>query len=287
MYSGRFAPSPTGPLHFGSLLAAVASWLDARANEGQWSVRIDNIDPPREVAGSDKLILKSLEAHGLYWDQDVVYQGTRIELYLEHLEMLKELGLAYPCDCSRSDVADMGGYYNGRCRHRTEAPKSDFAWRFKMPDALRWSDIFAGSQNFNTPEELADPVIWRRDGLVAYHLAAAVDDTTTNITHIIRGADLLDSTTAQLALIDALAKPRPTYGHIPVLNGENSQKLSKQNHAPALDDSEATQNLSLVLRLLGQPLPSDMLNAPVTQQLEWAKANWDRESIPAIGAIQL
>lgn len=286
MYSGRFAPSPTGPLHLGSLLAAVASWLDARANQGQWSVRIDNIDPLREVADSDTLILHSLKAHGLDWDKDVVYQGSRTELYLDCLEQLKNLGLAYPCDCSRSDVAAMGGYYNGRCRHRTDNPRDDFAWRFKMPPVVEWNDIFLGPQRFSTAAELADPVIWRRDGLVAYHLAAAVDDTITNMTHVIRGADLLESTTAQIALIDALEKPRPCYGHIPVLIGENDQKLSKQNHAPALDDSKASTNLAQAIRLLGQPLPTDLFNAPVDQQLNWTKMNWDRNAIPAIKAIR-
>lgn len=287
IYSGRFAPSPTGPLHLGSLLAAVASWLDARANGGTWMVRIEDIDPPREVSGSDQLILQSLQAHGLFWDKTIEYQSSRISLYRESLEQLKQRGLTYPCTCSRSDIAEMGGIYDGRCRQRTGTPQEDFAWRFKMPGIVEWQDIFAGVQKKDSPEELADPIIWRRDGLVAYHLAAAVDDTSMQITHVIRGADLLASTTAQLALIDALGKPRPVYGHIPVLNGANGQKLSKQNQAAPLKNAVANTNLSQVLAMLGQKLPTELWNAPVRQQLDWAEDNWDRKAIPAEQAISL
>jgi glutamyl-Q tRNA(Asp) synthetase len=287
MYSGRFAPSPSGPLHLGSLLAAVASWLDARANQGTWMVRIEDIDPPREVEGSDRLILQSLQAHGLSWDHAVEYQSSRLELYREHLQQLRQLGLAYPCSCSRSDIAEMGGFYDGRCRQKTTIPERGFAWRFKMPGTVEWQDAFAGPQKADSPKETADPVIWRRDGLVAYHLAAAVDDTTMQISHVVRGADLLSSTTAQLALIDALDKPRSEYGHIPVLNGANDQKLSKQNHAEPLDDSAPERNLSQVLALLGQRLPAELVAAPVHQQLDWAIDGWNRNSVPAVQAIRL
>jgi len=287
MYRGRFAPSPSGPLHLGSLLAAVASWLDARANQGTWIVRIEDIDPPREVEGADRLILESLQAHGLFWDHAVEYQSSRLEIYREHLQRLIQLGLAYPCNCSRSDIAEMGGVYDGRCSRKTTALKSGFAWRFKMPSTVEWQDAFAGPQKADSPKETADPVIWRRDGLVAYHLAAAVDDTTMKISHVIRGSDLLSSTRVQLALIDALDKPRPEYGHIPVLNGANDQKLSKQNQAEPLNNSVAEKNLSQVLALMGQRLPAELVNGPVDQQLDWAKTGWIRNSVPAVQAIRL
>lgn len=286
-YSGRFAPSPTGPLHLGSLLAAVASWLDARAHQGKWHLRIEDIDPPRQVSGSDALIIQSLEAHGLQWDDDVIYQSSRIGTYRDQLEFLAEQDLAYCCDCSRSDIAEMGGAYDGRCRDRKNPPAGEYAWRFRMPDLIEWSDIFAGAQHFSSHADLSDPVIWRKDGLVAYHLAAALDDTAVDNMTVVRGSDLLDSTTAQLALIDAMKKQRPTYGHIPVLVGANNQKLSKQNHAQPLDDSKAPQSLSLAIRLLGQRIPEDLIDAPVDLQLDWATSHWDRNKVPATQVIRL
>jgi len=286
MYSGRFAPSPTGPLHLGSLFAAVASWLDARFHQGRWILRIEDIDPPREVEGSADLILQSLEAHGLEWDGEVQYQSARIDLYMQHLELLKTAGYAYPCSCSRAAIARMGGVYDGRCRSSPGAPDQGFAWRFKMNDKVEWQDIFNGRQQADAAA-LADPVIWRRDGLVAYQLAVVVDDALMKITHVVRGADLLDSTAAQLEILDALTMPRPSYGHIPLVLGKDCQKLSKQNQSRALQNGAASQSISQVLGMLGQKLPTDLRKAPVSEQLNWARNNWDRSAVPHLEAIGL
>ncbi len=280
MYRGRFAPSPTGPLHLGSLLAATGSWLDARAQRGEWLLRIEDIDPPRETAGAIDQILHSLEAHGLTWDGATQYQSQRLPLYRESLEQLAILGFAYACQCSRSDIAAMGGVYDGRCRRQMHAAVKDVAWRFALPHSLDWTDELRGPQAMPGRDQLGDPVIWRRDGLVSYQLAVALDDARDGMSHVIRGVDLLHSTPVQIALQQVLRLPSPRYGHLPLLLGPRGEKLSKQNLAQPLDNSRPGAALSLILRLLGHSLPTELQDAAPTEQLDWAIAHWDRRRIP-------
>jgi len=226
MYRGRFAPSPTGPLHFGSLAAAVASYLDARTHGGAWLVRIEDVDTPRTVPGADRLILETLEAFALHWDEPVLYQSTCTDAYRAALERLKEMGAAYPCSCSRKESAAC------TCRNGMNDPSKPISWRVHYDP---------------------DFVVLRSDGLFSYQLAVVVDDAAQNITHVVRGADLLDSTPWQNHLQTLLGYPVPIYRHIPVVTNEAGEKLSKQTRAEPLDPTRAAELLLAALRFLGEP----------------------------------
>lgn len=255
-YIGRFAPSPTGPLHLGSLLAAVISYLDARRNRGRWLVRIEDLDPPREWPGAAAAILRSLEAHGLTWDGEVRYQSDRAEAFEAALARLAEQGRVFWCQCSRKQL---GGrpVYPGACRPH-DRPRSNCAIRFRVPDREdRFDDLFQGRQTAHLGRDYGDVVVKRRDGPFAYQLAVTVDDLDQGITDVIRGVDLLSSTYWQRALFDAFGATPPRYGHFPVLIGPDGQKLSKQNRAPAIDDRAAGRNLRQVCRYLGLDIPED------------------------------
>lgn len=246
-YTGRFAPSPTGPLHRGSLLTALASFLDARANGGRWLLRIEDIDPPREMAGAAAAIIRSLRCHGLHWDGEIVWQSQRLDAYREALAKLAEAGMLFPCVCTRAELGP-GGNCGGRCR---PGPHDTVAQRLRIRDGLPgFRDRFCGVQSAQAGAR--DLVLWRKDGLPAYQLAVSVDDGWQGITEVVRGADLLETTAAQRFLLGALGHVPPTYGHLPLLRGEDGRKLSKQNGAPALDDACALQNLQEALSLLGQ-----------------------------------
>lgn len=271
-YRGRFAPSPTGPLHLGSLVAAVASYLDARHHGGQWLVRIEDLDPPREVAGASEGILESLKAHGLHWDGQVSYQSQRSDAYDAALARLDRSGLLFDCVCTRATLGP-GGSCGQRCHPE---PGSAVARRIALTCDEQFIDLVLGIQ---VPEDLPDDVVLRRkDNLYAYALAVVVDDGLQGITHVIRGADLLGQTPLQMSLHRCLGHTPPAFGHVPVLTNAEGQKLSKQTGAQALDNACAVDNLVRVLRMLGQTLPTVTDNAQAL--LEAATPLWDRRRIP-------
>lgn len=268
-YTGRFAPSPTGPLHAGSLLAAVASYLDARANGGRWLLRIEDIDPPREVAGASDAILASLARHGLTWDGDVLWQSQRMDAYRAALRSLEGKGLVFACCCSRSELGP-GGNCGGRCRPK---PGQATASRLRIDNDLPAStDRFLGPQPAQPGPQ--DMVLWRKDDLPAYQLAVSVDDGWQGISDVVRGADLLHATPVQRMLIDALEYAPPRYAHLPLLCNEDGRKLSKQTGAPALNEEFPLANLDRALSLLGQPVTAAPDDTPATL-LSRAAAVWN------------
>ncbi len=268
MYIGRFAPSPTGPLHIGSLLAAVISYLDAKANQGQWLVRIDDIDPPREQPGASSSILSTLEKHNLHWDKSVLYQSKRHDAYQEAIEKLLTKNAIYPCQCSRKQLSEFNGKHPNACV-QPFVPDKPYALR-ATPNNFQYLDLYQGKQQGNDGHF----VVKRRDQLFSYQLAATVDDHHQNISHVIRGFDLLDSTPKQLLLYQALSYHPPEFGHFPVIIASNGQKLSKQNLAPAIDHQQAKNNLLLVMKYLGFKPPK----IDTTQELlAWAIEQWKRE----------
>ncbi|HEY0634610.1 MAG TPA: tRNA glutamyl-Q(34) synthetase GluQRS [Gammaproteobacteria bacterium] len=293
-YRGRFAPSPTGPLHFGSLVAALGSWLDARAHGGEWLVRIEDIDPPREVAGASDAILRSLEAHHLYWDGNVLYQHTRSEAYRAALDALHRNGVIYPCTCTRKQIADRQqaqglspNVYPGTCRPRTNIPHEPHALRVNTTGAHQsFMDRIQGLQQQNIESEVGDFVVRRADGLFAYQLAVVVDDGEQGITDIVRGSDLLDNTPRQLLLQQLLKLPTPRYAHLPVAVNAAGQKLSKQTFAPPLDDRHPLPALREALRFLGLPPPHEFHDATIDELLTWAVNYWNIELVPKQIAVQ-
>ncbi len=292
-YIGRFAPSPTGPLHFGSLVSALASYLDAKANNGQWLVRMEDLDPPREQPGAARSILQSLEDHGLHWDGDVLYQSQRHQAYQECLDRLLEKNWVYPCTCSRQDLARMGGIYNGHCRTHPISPGQACSLRLKLydlpdhpsSDLIRFEDLVQGIQIQNLRTQAGDQILKRRDGLFAYPLAVVVDDIAQGITHIIRGSDLLEVTGRQLFLFELLGAPLPRFGHVPLAVHANGQKLSKQNHAKAIEAGDASKNLWRGLAFLGQNPPVDLAALSTTEILAWAVQHWQRHAISGLSHL--
>ncbi|WP_346796389.1 tRNA glutamyl-Q(34) synthetase GluQRS [Halomonas sp. Bachu 37] len=276
-YRGRFAPTPSGPLHFGSLVAALGSFLDARAAGGEWYVRIEDIDPPRCPAGADDTILRQLERFGLEWDGTVMYQSRRDAAYAETLERLEQLDLVYPCSCSRKQWRDYP-IYPGWCRTAVCDPRKPQAWRLRSDRGAcphQWTDRLFGVQNLD-PEALGDVVLRRKDGLWAYQLAVVVDDGAQHITDVVRGVDLLDNTPWQRLLQHALGLPEPRYLHLPLIVTSEGQKLSKQNLAPALPEQPDRIRRLLVqaLQALDQAPPAELAEADVATQLQWAISHW-------------
>ena len=268
-YRGRFAPSPTGPLHAGSLVAALASWVDARARGGAWLVRIEDVDTPRCVPGADQLILQQLATCGLVSDEPVVSQSQRSDRYQQALNQLVEQGCAYPCGCSRKDI-ETTLHANGASRERhhiavypgTCRPdngglhgKPARAWRFQIPAAgdVSWTDRRLVPQTQNVATEVGDFILKRADGLWAYQLAVVVDDAAQGITHVVRGEDLADNTARQILLQQALGLPTPAWLHTPLVLGANGEKLSKQNGAAPLDLSDPVRALNAAALALGLP----------------------------------
>ena len=280
--TGRFAPSPTGPLHYGSLLAAVASYLNVRAHSGTWLVRIEDLDPPREVPGAASDILHTLESFGLHWDQDVVYQSNRLSLYDEALAELQQKDLLYPCSCSRKDILMRGEHiYTGHCRKGNYVGQKNHAIRIKVPErTLSWQDLVQGPQSGNLFNDNGDFVLRRADGLHAYHLAVVVDDASQRITESIRGADLLPLTSAQMYLQYALGMQAPEYGHIPVAVNAKGEKLSKQAGAAPVSIGDPARTLFKALRDLGQSPPDELESSTVGDILEWGKKHWALNKVP-------
>ncbi|WP_148252554.1 tRNA glutamyl-Q(34) synthetase GluQRS [Aidingimonas lacisalsi] len=281
-YRGRFAPTPSGPLHFGSLIAALGSFLDARHASGQWLVRIEDIDPPRCPTGTSDEILRQLEAFGLCWDDTVCYQHDRDGAYQAALEQLRRQELAYPCSCSRKQWQDYP-IYPGWCRSGVRDPNKPLAWRLRSDlgrRPIRWCDRLFGEQEFD-PAQLGDVVLKRKDNLWAYQLAVVIDDAFQGISDVVRGFDLLDNTPWQRQLQAALDLNEPRYLHLPLVVADNGQKLSKQNHAPALPVSgDAVRGvLHQALIALDQTPPAELAVAPVHDQLHHAIQHWDIEKL--------
>lgn len=286
-YRGRFAPSPSGPLHFGSLVAAVGSYLDARAHHGEWLVRIENLDPPREVAGAAESILRTLDAFGLGWDGEVVYQGRRADRYRQALEQLRAAGHTYPCACSRRDIRLLtaaGAHpqrYPGTCRNGLPPGRKARAIRLRTPDlAICFDDRLQGEIRECLPQTCGDFILQRADGLFAYQLAVVVDDGLQAITHVVRGADLLDSTPRQILLQQLLGLPTPRYLHLPVAADRHGKKLGKQTQAPPVDTDHPVATLGRVMAFLGHPPPETLTDATLDEFWRWAVNHWNIARLP-------
>ncbi|QOW25426.1 tRNA glutamyl-Q(34) synthetase GluQRS [Lysobacter sp. H23M47] len=278
-YRGRFAPSPTGPLHAGSLLSALGSWLLARSAGGEWLVRIEDVDRTREVAGAAAAQLSALSAFGLRPDAPVVYQSHREPLYQQALEKLLDAGAAFECHCSRSQLAAVGGIHR-RCVARSD--RRDPATRFRVADdsAISFTDRIRGHVQQDVHREVGDFVIRRSDGCWAYQLAVVVDDAAQGITDVVRGADLIGSTARQILLQRALGLPTPRYAHLPLLLDAAGRKLSKSERAHPLDPSDPIPALRSAWRMLGQDVACLLDAADVETLLEQAVANFEPGRIP-------
>jgi glutamyl-Q tRNA(Asp) synthetase len=290
-YRGRFAPSPTGPLHFGSLVAATASYLDARANRGAWLVRMEDLDRDRVVSGAADGILSDLECFGFQWDGPVAHQSKRTDLYQEAFEKLNIAGYLYPCGCSRKEIADSvsqtisrtgesgGQRYPGTCAAGLAPGKIARSWRVRVNSSctsgpIVFEDRLHGRQQQDLDEAVGDFILLRADGVFAYQLAVVVDDAAQEITDVVRGADLLDSTARQIYLQQLLNLPTPRYLHIPVATDPAGYKLSKQNRALALDRSNAAALLTDALTFLNHRPPSELVQGPVSEIWNWAISAW-------------
>jgi glutamyl-Q tRNA(Asp) synthetase len=287
-YVGRFAPSPTGSLHFGSLIAAVASYCDAKANTGKWLVRMEDLDKPREMKGAADNILRTLEAFGFAWNDEVVYQSQRAKLYAETLNVLQNKQLIYPCTCTRKEIADSGNalgidgvIYPKTCLKH--APETDIhaAYRIMTLDKnIAFLDEIQGEITQNLARDVGDFILKRADGLFAYQLAVVADDAAQGITHIVRGADLLDSTPRQLYLQQVLGFATPNYAHIPIVANIVGEKLSKQTLAEPIDISLPEYHILNALSFLGQQPPAELKNANLNEIWCWATSNWKLSQVP-------
>ena len=279
-YIGRFAPTPSGHLHFGSLVAALASYLDARSVGGRWLMRMEDLDPPREEPGAQAAILKALESYGFEWDGEMVRQSDRHDAYAEVVNRLFNHGLAYACTCSRKTLAPYHGIYPGLCRNAGHDTK-DAAIRLRVPELeYHFIDRVQGEYRQHLGREVGDFVIRRRDGLYAYQLAVVLDDAWQGITDIVRGADLLDSTPRQLYLQELLGLPQPRYLHIPLITQPDGNKLGKSYRSPPLTEDQATPLLLRALRALGHNPGAELAYATPREVLNWGIAHWDAALIP-------
>lgn len=314
-YRGRYAPSPTGPLHFGSLVAAVGSYLEAKSRGGLWLVRMEDLDPPRQQPGAADAILRTLDACGMGWDGDILYQSKRSASYRAALARLERQGLVYPCACTRREIADSvlafapargassarsallarasgrgaggeGGHddsliYPGTCRNGLAPGKTARATRIRVDDSvIEFEDALQGKLSQNLAAEVGDFVLLRADGLYAYQLAVVIDDAEQGISDVVRGADLLASTPRQIYLQRLLGLPTPRYLHLPVAVNAAGEKLSKQTLAPPLDGRDPVLALAQVMDFLGQAPPAQLSRAAPAEFWRWALAHWDAKNIP-------
>lgn len=279
-YCGRFAPTPSGPLHFGSLVAALASFLDAKAQQGRWLVRIEDIDTPRAVVGADQVILEQLDQHGLHWDGEVLYQSQRHDRYHHALAQLREHDLTYRCICTRREIKARGPFYTGVCRPQgyteQDAPRAAIRLKNDTPQ-LTFDDRIAGAVTIDPDFGGEDFVLFRRDGLFTYQLAVVVDDIDQQVTDIVRGADLLTATSWQLTLWEILAQRQPRLAHVPIALDAKGRKLSKQNHAPALHSRQSLAQLQQAADFLGL----GMLEATTQNRfIDQAIVAWQTKYLP-------
>lgn len=292
-YRGRFAPSPSGLLHFGSLIAALASFLDAKSfvtpqgESGKWLVRIEDIDPPREQSGASSAILSTLEAFGLHWDETVLYQSQQSEIYQDTLNDLQQKNLSYYCQCTRAEIKKYGGIYQGHCKGLNQ-PKQNSAIRLINQYGLyQFNDVFQGQVNCEQALAKEDFIIHRKDGLFAYQLAVVVDDMQQKINHVIRGCDLLEPTARQLTLFSTLSGTTPKYGHVPLAVTTNGYKLSKQNKAPAINNQNPQPALIAALQFLGQAPDPTLINENVDDIICWAIKHWSRDKVARVKEISI
>ena len=286
--TGRFAPSPSGPLHFGSLVAGLASYCQAKSQQGNWLLRIEDVDTPRVVAGASEEILRDLEAFGFEWDGPVSYQSDRFEHYQYYLDKLFERGDCYACECSRRSLREQGVHsgplgqiYPGNCRLKRLAPANhSIRLNIEHAQSIGFVDKVYGEFTLNLPESVGDFVLRRADNIYAYHLAVVVDDELQQITEVVRGADLLENTCLHIYLQQRLGFKTPEYLHIPLVNNAEGIKLSKQTGANALDHRNAPRHLLAALRHLGQSPASELEHRKPREILQWACANWRIASIP-------
>lgn len=286
-YIGRFAPSPSGPLHLGSLVCALASYLDAKTHNGLWLLRIEDLDPPREQAEAPNLIKKSLASHGLLWDEEVIFQSQRHNRFRNRLDSLITRDIAYRCNCVRKRLSEIGRVYDGKCLKHPPQNNEKTALRLNVHACLQDTQL---SNSFNFKDRLqgqihqelkdiGDFIIHRKDGLFAYQLAVVSDDIDQEISHVVRGCDLLDMTAQQSLLFHVFGKAPPQYMHTPILLDENDRKLSKQNHAPALNNQQASLNLIYACRALGMTPNLKLVTEEPAEILSWAKQYWPSQSI--------
>ena len=297
-YRGRFAPSPSGLLHFGSLIAALASFLDAKSftnnvgEQGKWLVRIDDIDPPREQKGASQAILKTLEAFGLHWDETELFQSNQSQYYRDILANLSSHTLSYYCHCTRANIKLMGGIYQGHCQTK-KRPAIGGAIRLINQYGLnKFTDMFQGEVTCDQALAAEDFIIHRKDGLFAYQLAVVADDIAQGITHIVRGCDLLEPTARQLTLYQTLNNSflpctTPKFGHIPVATTAQGYKLSKQNKAPAINNAMPQPALIAALNFLGLLTPTELVTASVDEIIKWSVFHWRREQVPQLREINI
>ncbi|MEZ8900561.1 tRNA glutamyl-Q(34) synthetase GluQRS [Vibrio sp. 10N.247.310.34] len=280
-YIGRFAPSPSGPLHFGSLVAALGSYFQAKSNQGQWLVRMEDLDPPREMAGAADLILKTLEAYHLYWDGEVVYQSQRHDLYQAQIDQWVTDNQAYYCQCTRKQIKSLGGFYSGHCRDKGLVDSGEQAVRLCMDFPIEsFDDVRHGT--IQIPKALAeeDFIIKRRDGLFAYNLAVVLDDIEQGVTEVVRGADLIEPTGRQISLYKTLKQKTVSYLHLPLATDGLGNKLSKQNHATAIDLDNPKPTLINAMRFLGFDIPNALFEASMDEVLLWGCQQWNVNQLP-------
>ena len=280
-YIGRFAPTPSGYLHFGSLLAAVASYLDALHHQGCWLVRMEDLDTPRTIPGASDHILRTLRTYGLHWNGEVLRQSERLQRYQQVIDQWLESGQAYYCDCPRREIIANNGVYPGTCRERQLPAAPDHAVRLRVTDQpLSFDDRLQGTITQNILQTSGDFIIRRRDGIIAYQLAVVIDDIDQGMTDIVRGADLLDSTPRQLWMYQLLRHPAPRYLHVPLIMRLDGEKLSKRLGSAPLEADQAVATLHRALRILTPDIPPELASAPVADQLEWAVRHWQPERLP-------
>lgn len=293
-YRGRFAPSPSGPLHFGSLVAALGSYLDARAHGGEWLLRIEDVDQPRTVPVAADGILRTLEGFGFEWDGEVIIQSRRFDLYHAALVRLQLDGFVYPCACSRSEIAaattqrsvDGGLLYPGTCRCGLADSAAARSWRLRVPDReFSFLDRVQGQARQNLQREVGDFILLRADGQYAYQLAVVIDDAAQGVSAVVRGADLLDSTVRQIWLQQRLGLQTPSYAHLPVVVNAAGEKLSKQTQAAPVFPANGSTVLACALEFLGHPVPAEMQGAPMADFWRWAISAWSIARVPAVRGI--
>ncbi|MDH5395009.1 MAG: tRNA glutamyl-Q(34) synthetase GluQRS [Gammaproteobacteria bacterium] len=287
LYRGRFAPSPTGPLHFGSLIAATGSYLEAKANQGQWLLRIDDIDPPREQQGATAAILRTLEAFGFEWDEEVLFQSKRFKRYQAAVDDLIQKQLAYPCSCSRSSIMEQTGQdkgnivYPGFCRNGVINPSNETSIRLRCDNqTISFNDAIQGPQSFTLAQTHGDFILQRRDHYFSYHLASGIDDAEQGITQVVRGSDLLACTPCQIYIQHLFNLPSPGYSHLPIVVNATGHKLSKQTYAEPINASEASYLLHNALKFLGQMPSISLKTASITEIWSWAESNWNQDLVP-------
>jgi len=281
-YTGRFAPSPTGPVHLGTLIAAVGSYLQAKKHNGKWLIRIEDIDTTRKVVGADKDILNTLEVFGFQWDTEILYQSKQTHHYEQALTQLIDQSTVFPCLCTRKQLAKTNlSIYPGTCRERLLPEPEEHALRVTSKDTvISFTDIVMGAQSRNIQTKCGDFIIKRRDGLFAYQLAVVVDDALQGITEIVRGSDLLDSTPRQIYLQQLLGFTTPKYCHLPLAVDAEGKKISKSEGAEKVDRNNKEKSLYRVLMFLGQMPPVDLSDSSVDDIWKWAIFNWDVNRVP-------